>query len=130
MNRIFTGDALTTLQTLPAGIVHTCVTSPPYFGLRDYGMDRQIGIERTPEEFVDKLVHVFREVRRVLRDDGTLWLNLGDSYWGSHSMGTCTPEQMGIQKHLSYVYGSAKPREWPKTSVGLKSKDLIGIPCE
>lgn len=65
---------------LPDGSVHCCVTSPPYFGLRDYGIDRQIGLEATPDEFVAAMVAVFREVRRVLRDDGTCWLNLGDSY--------------------------------------------------
>lgn len=84
--RILCGDALETLRTLPAESVHCCVTSPPYWGLRDYGADGQIGLEATPELFVARLVEVFREVRRVLRDDGTLWLNLGDSYatrWGS-----------------------------------------------
>lgn len=64
-----------------------CVTSPPYYGLRDYGVDGQIGLEDTPEQFIDKLVSVFREVRRVLKDDGTLWINIGDSYWGSGSRG-------------------------------------------
>lgn len=68
------------MRTLPDQSVHTCITSPPYFGLRDYGVDGQIGLEPTPEEFVQALVVVFREVRRVLRDDGTPWLNLGDSY--------------------------------------------------
>jgi DNA modification methylase len=74
------GDCRNVLPTLPAGSVHCCVTSPPYFGLRDYGHENQIGLEQTPEAFVQELVEVFREVRRVLRDDGTLWLNLGDSY--------------------------------------------------
>jgi len=78
--RILTGDCREMLRTLEAGSVRTCVTSPPYFGLRDYGMDGQIGLEQTPEAFVTELVEVFREVRRVLSDDGTLWLNLGDSY--------------------------------------------------
>ncbi|MGV2480089.1 UNVERIFIED_CONTAM: site-specific DNA-methyltransferase, partial [Salmonella enterica subsp. enterica serovar Weltevreden] len=68
------------MRHLEPGSVHTCVTSPPYFGLRDYGVEGQIGLEQTPDEYVAKLVEVFREVRRVLRDDGTLWLNLGDSY--------------------------------------------------
>lgn len=78
--QILEGDCRLALQTLPADHFHTCVTSPPYFGLRDYGHDGQIGLEQTPEAFVQELVTVFREVRRVLRDDGTLWLNLGDSY--------------------------------------------------
>jgi DNA modification methylase len=74
------GDCLEVMRTMPDASVHCCVTSPPYWGLRDYGHDGQIGLEATPEEYVDRMVGVFREVRRVLRDDGTLWLNLGDSY--------------------------------------------------
>lgn len=77
---ILTGDCIASMRGLPDQSVHTCVTSPPYFGLRDYGVDGQIGLEATPDAFVARLVEVFREVRRVLRDDGTLWLNLGDSY--------------------------------------------------
>jgi len=80
--KIYQGDCLEVLPTLPAGIVQTCVTSPPYYGLRDYGVDGQIGLEQTPDEYIARLVAVFREVRRVLKDDGTLWLNLGDSYGG------------------------------------------------
>ena len=80
---ILVGDAREHLRGLPDGSVNCCVTSPPYFGLRDYGADGQIGLEQTPEEYVAALVDVFREVRRVLRDDGVLWLNLGDSYAGS-----------------------------------------------
>jgi DNA modification methylase len=78
--RILVGDVRTRLAALEDGSVRCVVTSPPYWGLRDYGRDGQIGLEQTPEEFVGKLVAVFREVRRVLADDGTLWLNLGDSY--------------------------------------------------
>ena len=74
---IYCGDALTVLRTLESGIVNMCVTSPPYYGLRDYGVDGQIGLEDTPEQYISRLVDVFREVRRVLRDDGTLWLNIG-----------------------------------------------------
>jgi len=77
---IITGDCREVLRSLPDQSVHCCVTSPPYFGLRDYGVAGQIGLEKTPNAFVDEMVAVFREVRRVLRDDGTLWLNLGDSY--------------------------------------------------
>lgn len=77
---ILVGDCVEQMRHLEPGSVHTCVTSPPYFGLRDYGVEGQIGLEQTPDEYVAKLVEVFREVRRVLRDDGTLWLNLGDSY--------------------------------------------------
>lgn len=78
--QLLIGDCLDTLKTLPEQSVHTCVTSPPYFWQRDYGHDDQLGHEDTPDEFVSALVRVFREVRRVLRDDGTVWLNLGDSY--------------------------------------------------
>ena len=78
--QILHGDAVAMLRTLNDGTVNTCVTSPPYFGLRDYGVAGQIGLEPTPDQYVSKMVEVFREVRRVLRDDGTLWLNLGDSY--------------------------------------------------
>jgi len=78
--QIILGDCLDSMRSLPDQSVNCCVTSPPYFGLRDYGVDGQIGLEETPEQFIQKLVEVFREVRRVLRDDGVLWLNLGDSY--------------------------------------------------
>ena len=77
---IFTGDCVDVMRGLPDGMAQTCVTSPPYFGLRDYGHDGQIGLEDTPDAFVARLVDVFREVRRLLRDDGTVWLNLGDTY--------------------------------------------------
>jgi len=77
--RIIVGDALEQLRTLPDASVRCCVTSPPYWGLRDYGVDGQIGLEPTPELYVAAIVGVFREVRRVLADDGTLWINLGDS---------------------------------------------------
>ncbi len=80
IDRIFIGDALHILKSLPSISVHTCVTSPPYFGLRDYGVKGQMGLEDSPDSYVQKLVVLFREVRRVLQDDGTLWLNLGDSY--------------------------------------------------
>ncbi len=80
LNKIYMGDALTIMKTWPDSFVQTVVTSPPYWGLRDYGAPRQIGLEATPDIYVAKMVEVFREVRRVLKDDGTLWLNLGDSY--------------------------------------------------
>ncbi|NMC45984.1 MAG: site-specific DNA-methyltransferase, partial [Chloroflexi bacterium] len=81
------GDCLTSLKLLPDNYVQCVVTSPPYWGLRDYGVDGQIGLEPTPDEYVSKMVDVFREVRRVLKDDGVLWLNLGDSYFGSSMTG-------------------------------------------
>jgi len=85
--KILIGDCREILRTLPAESVYCCVTSPPYFGLRDYGHAGQIGLEPTPDDFVSAMVEVFREVRRVLRDDGTLWLNLGDSYCSTDKWG-------------------------------------------
>ena len=106
---------------MPDGSVQCCVTSPPYFGLRDYGNDGQIGLEDTPEAFVQALVEVFREVRRVLRDDGTLWLNLGDSYNGG------APNRTGQNG-----YNDGRANRERRFSVGgldgLKPKDLIGVP--
>jgi len=81
------GDALTVLQTLPAGSVQTCITSPPYWGLRDYGVVGQLGLEPTPEAYVAAMVAVFREVRRVLRDDATLWCNMGDAFQDKQLLG-------------------------------------------
>ncbi|OJT96811.1 MAG: site-specific DNA-methyltransferase [Rhizobium sp. 63-7] len=103
--------------------VHCCVTSPPYFGLRDYGVDGQLGLEATPDEFVEAMVAVFREVRRVLRDDGTLWLNLGDSYAANRSYQV--PSTKGGQKHGPGQSAGGKASVIPD---GLKPKDLIGIP--
>ena len=118
---ILKGDCRDILKTLPAESVHCVVTSPPYFGLRDYGVAEQIGLEKTPDAFVDELVAVFAAVRRVLRADGTLWLNLGDSYandgkWGGHTGG----------KHVKALHCSPIGRN--KRYTGLKPKDLIGIP--
>lgn len=120
--RILRGDCRATLRTLPESSVHCCVTSPPYFGLRDYGHAGQIGLEPTPAEYVEQMVQVFREVRRVLRDDGTLWLNLGDSYandgkWGGSTSG----------KHVDALHGDTGAGRGKRTT-GLKPKDLIGIP--
>ena len=85
VNQVICGDCLSVLKTLPDQSVNCCITSPPYWGLRDYGVPGQIGLGKTPEEYVEKMVQVFREVRRVLRSDGTLWLNLGDSYVGGNN---------------------------------------------
>lgn len=114
--RIITGDALESLRQLPDCCVNTCVTSPPYYGLRDYGVAEQIGLEQTPEEYVEKLVEVFRELRRVLTDDGTLWLNIGDSY------ATRSGKQSPGDTWNSYGH-TAK-----KVPSNYKRKDLIGIP--
>ena len=81
INTVICGDALSVLKTLPDAFVDCCITSLPYYSLRDYGIEGQIGLEQTPEEYVAKLVGVFREVKRVLKKEGTLWLNLGDSYY-------------------------------------------------
>lgn len=119
--RILIGDCRERLRELPDASVHCCVTSPPYFGLRDYGVDGQIGLEDTPDAFVAELVAVFREVRRVLRDDGTLWCNLGDSYAAT------TKGAGGVGKQHSNAGSVMGDRSW-RIPVGLKSKDLIGIP--
>lgn len=124
-SKILVGDCLARMQEIPDRTINTCITSPPYFGLRDYGVDGQIGLEPTPEEFVSKLVEVFREVRRVLRDDGTLWLNLGDSYnaVGREGHGTRVGCKQGTNR------ASAENADACRPSVErLKPKDLIGIP--
>jgi DNA modification methylase len=95
MNEILVGNAAERLPEIPDASMDCCVTSPPYWGLRDYGVDGQIGLERTPEEYVDRLVAVFREVRRVLRPDGTAWVNIGDCY-ASAGCGGATGES-GLQ---------------------------------
>lgn len=126
--RILLGDCRTVLASLPAASVHCCVTSPPYFGLRDYGMAAQIGLEQTPDAFVAELVAVFRDVRRVLRDDGTLWLNLGDSYFSTTAtQGRNEDKARGsIASTKSLVEQGAKT--YRRDGCGLKQKDLIGIP--
>jgi site-specific DNA-methyltransferase (adenine-specific) len=117
--RVYGADCREVLATMEAGTVHCCVTSPPYFGLRDYGQHGQIGVEATPDAIVAQLVQVFREVRRVLRDDGTLWLNLGDSYAANRGY------QVSQSKHPSHDYGESNATRVP---AGLKAKDLMGIP--
>ena len=150
MIRILQGDCRDVLKTLPDESVHCCVTSPPYFGLRDYGHDGQIGLEQSPAEYVEKMVAVFREVRRVLRDDGTLWLNLGDSYANvgrSHqkrakdASGVVRPaalkdcERCGKQfqgglgrRFCSSFCGGSDNSKRAQREGGLKNKDLLGIP--
>ena len=126
---ILIGDCRESLRSLPAGSVHTCVTSPPYFGLRDYGHEGQIGLEPTPDEFVAALVEVFRDVRRVLRDDGTVWLNLGDSYAGSGKgrMGDGTHHDSPSSKQSTSV-GTIEGLISKTVAPDCKPKDLIGIP--
>jgi DNA modification methylase len=137
--RLLIGDCRDRLRELDAESVHTCVTSPPYFGLRDYGVDGQIGLEDTPDAFVAQMVEVFREVRRVLRDDGTLWLNLGDSYAGAKVGNTNGGTSSGLKRDgraeasrqatnaaMADDLGGMTFRK--KRPAGLKDKDLIGIP--
>jgi DNA modification methylase len=145
--QIHAGDALELLRRMPSGLAQCCVTSPPYYGLRDYGTsDAQIGLERTPGEYVQRLVETFREVRRVLRDDGTLWLNLGDSYagsWGAQSRGGPPSEASTLRgnghigggpkmKSLSAIQIAAHPKRTRTGSIATgaeyKPKDLLGIP--
>jgi len=137
--RILCGDCLDVIKTLPAESVNCCVTSPPYWGLRDYGVDGQIGLEETPDAYVSRLVEVFREVRRVLKDDGTLWLNLGDSYaTGAGKVGNCPGGGKQGEKWAGYRGGHDKdpkaagvgPMTQPNRMpiAGLKPKDLVGIP--
>jgi DNA modification methylase len=120
--KLLQGNSLDVLKTLDAESVQCVVTSPPYYGLRDYGMDGQIGNEETPEAYVERLVAVFREARRVLRSDGTLWLNLGDSYAGS-GRGENPNGKQGTNKGTLFV-----PSNHGDVPSGLKPKDLIGIP--
>ena len=119
MINIKIGDCRHVLKKLPSNHFHTCVTSPPYWGLRDYGNNGQLGLEETPQEFVENLVMVFREVKRVLRDDSTLWLNLGDSYSG-HCSRASNNGRAG--------FGNKREGVFLKTGKGLKAKDLVGIP--
>jgi DNA modification methylase len=116
------GDALAVLMALPDQCVQTVVTSPPYWGLRDYGVEGQIGLEATPVEYVEKMVAVFREVRRVLRDDGTLWLNMGDAYDCGTSAGRRTSESAG--KHGYWTNDAITHR----ADARLGAKQLMGMP--
>jgi len=125
------GDCIKMMRTIPDGSVHCCVTSPPYWGLRDYGHDGQIGLEATPEAYVARMVEVFREVRRVLRDDGTLWLNLGDTYANTpvgkfNGGGFVDVSARTGGRNMSGVATSGFVNKWKAS--GLKQKDLIGIP--
>lgn len=118
IDKIYQGDCLEVLKTFEDNSIDCCVTSPPYYALRDYGVDGQIGLEETPEKYIERLTDVFMEVHRVLKPNGTLWLNIGDSYAGNCSVvstGRC---------------GMGKPRERIDHMVfdGIKPKDLIGIP--
>lgn len=121
INQTHNMDCLEGLRLMDEKTVDCCVTSPPYWGLRDYGNEKQLGLESTPEEYVENMVKVFREVRRVLKDNGTLWLNLGDSYCGTGSKGDWTDPKYKDGRNGQTVALNNKIQ-------GLKSKDLVGIP--
>lgn len=122
VDRVINGDCLQVLKEIPDNSIDCCVTSPPYYGLRDYGMAEQIGLEETPEQYIQKLVDVFHEVKRCLKDDGTLWLNIGDSYAGSgkgrNADGTAWVKEgvlwTGCGEDAYEGFASASPRWHPR----------------
>ena len=120
-DRIYCGDALTVLKTLPDNSVNCCVTSPPYYALRDYGVDGQIGREETPALYVERLTSIFREVRRVLTPDGTLWLNIADTYAGKGNQGEALDPKYPNGRTGQIVALNGKVE-------GCKAKDMIGVP--
>ena len=121
LDHIYTGDCLEVLKTLPDESVHCCITSPPYYALRDYGVDGQIGREATPKEYISRLTEVFTEVRRVLRSDGTLWLNISDTYAGKGNQGGYVDAKNPKGRNGQAVALNYKVE-------GCKPKDMIGIP--
>ncbi len=134
---VILGDARTALASIEAGSVNACVTSPPYWGLRDYGVDQQIGLEGTPDAYVAEMVSVLREVRRVLREDGTCWINIGDSYTGASTGRNDEGEADIARRAAAFGTGKLKAKLATEMSArgsakklppGLKSKDLVGIP--
>lgn len=131
-HKILVGDVRNRLLEIEEQSVQTVITSPPYWGLRDYGNDGQIGLEQTPDEYVAQMVLVFREVWRVLRDDGTLWLNLGDSYSSfKDCKSTVQSLAKGTVKESAHIIDKGKSvSRNTKTlkQAGLKNKDLVGIP--
>jgi DNA modification methylase len=128
-NLLLVGDVRETLKQIADKSIHCCVTSPPYWGLRDYGNDGQLGLEPTPTEYVDELVKVFKEIHRVLRDDGTLWLNIGDSY-ASFRDGKVTPDTTRGESNGTFVEKGKASNRMASSFVGtsIKHKDLVGIP--
>ncbi len=137
LGRIYVGDCLEIMRGWPDGFVQTCVTSPPYWGLRNYGVIGQLGLEKTPQEYVENMVAVFREVRRILRDDGTCWLNLGDSYVSVP--GSQTQGDNGLLADRAIVKARAQVRDGkarsgmgapnrPPSVDGLRPKNIVGIP--
>lgn len=129
INKIYCGNCIDVLKKFPNKSINCCITSPPYYGLRDYGVSGQIGNEDTPEQYIENLVNVFDEVRRVLKDDGVLWLNLGDSWAGSNQgAGTKNPTKKQSSNHgTNYMTTETHKSKLSKLN-GYKPKDLIGIP--
>lgn len=127
INQIYNSECLQGLKSLPDNSIHCCVTSPPYYGLRDYGNPNQIGLEETPEEYIQKLISVFHEIHRVIKPDGTLWVNIGDSYAGSMKGAAACPDNAMNYKQGTNQ-GTLSKATLVKQRTGCKSKDLIGIP--
>ncbi len=128
-NKIMCADALNGLRSLPDGCVSMCVTSPPYYGLRDYGIDGQIGTEQSPAEYIARLVAVFHEVHRVMKENGTLWVNIADSYAGSGKGISKRPvAEQRPDKQIYLREADGIPSDMPHVWDGIKPKDLIGIP--
>lgn len=128
---IYNADVLEGLRALPAEFIQTCVTSPPYWGLRDYGVKGQIGLEKMPEKYIERMVEVFREVRRVLRPDGTLWLNMGDTY--ASDAGKCRnpgggENSIGKTRKDASAHPLVRPNVTELRKMNLKPKDLVGMP--
>jgi len=123
---IYCGDCREILPQLESESVHCVVTSPPYWGLRDYGVESQIGLEPSPDEYIEKMVSIFRDIHRILRPDGTLWLNMGDSYFRDPKKGD-RAEYLGLHKNIvdSGCHRASQHRTIPN---GFKPKDLVGIP--
>jgi DNA modification methylase len=132
--KIICGDSIDGLGSIESESVQCCVTSPPYFGLRDYGVAGQLGMESTPAEYIEKLVDVFDQVRRVLKPDGVLWLNMGDSYagsWGAQSRqgeGAMKGRSIVAARQIAAAQKKTHTGTIPKNDWGLKTKDLMGMP--
>lgn len=126
INKIYNEDCLTGLKKLDDESIDCCITSPPYFGLRDYGHEEQIGLEQTPELFVAKMVEVFTEVKRALKPDGTLWFNMGDTYYNYRGTNDFSTKQTISNNKAHEMQSASGKRNFKNES--LKGKDLIGIP--
>lgn len=126
INKIIQGDSLDVLKTFDNESIDCCITSPPYWGLRDYGVEGQLGLEKTPEEYVAKMVDIFREVKRVLKKEGTCWLNLGDTYYNFRGYTDYSTKQ-SCASNEAHVMKSACGKRNSKQD-NLKGKDLVGIP--